>query len=501
MTDYSLLNGTARVERIDMRSRRYNFLYPSPTTPEIPDPGDRLAEIFSRFASTHQTAFDGERGQSAITVEGKSMERQVERALTQVLGRAPGRSPESFLSALNDTFPIVQYGNVARTPSRNIAPTYTTDGAYKNGDDVLPAHTNGGIAYQMSTRQATTHRQVRLLAGDALRILPTIQAFHPGADPEEIAALKALIDSQLRYLVDEFGRIDGPRAPRITALFMALRGQEQTDNKPEVMGSVKLLGKRALLDCTTTRVTTVQDEVQTTNYGLVKSYVEQIFTIWQENNSTLFLPCDNYSARLEQVNVLLPVVNEANKAFVAALEAIGFSPHSQISTASNLELLSSQKEDPNSAGEPKQKPEEKLSEEEKAAAKEEAEMYAPPPNLTIRELDEWIDQFTALEAPAILGDAGQFGMDLVAYHADELFTVVYSILLGMKRQHLRGSMLVRALYHERVKWSLEDLFFHLKRLADAADGVPRSVPVITNGSVTTNANNGRIPPRCTTGGA
>src|SRR5437773_1326447 len=77
---------------------------------------------FSRYAGNQQTAFDNGVGRSAGigSSSGSTLERRVERAITQVLGRAPGRGGDSFVNALADVFPTGSDGRqIIFTPSRS----------------------------------------------------------------------------------------------------------------------------------------------------------------------------------------------------------------------------------------------------------------------------------------------------------------------------------------------------------------------------------------------
>src|SRR5947207_3975488 len=65
-----------------------------------------LASSFSRYAGNQQTAFDNGASRSAAVTDSSGMERQIARAFNQVLGRAPGRGADSFMSALNGAFPL-----------------------------------------------------------------------------------------------------------------------------------------------------------------------------------------------------------------------------------------------------------------------------------------------------------------------------------------------------------------------------------------------------------
>src|SRR5437763_14621891 len=79
-----------------------------------------LTSSFSRFAGNQQTAFDNGASRSSAGSTGSMLEKQVERAFTQVLGRSPGYSSDSFMNALTGTFPATTDGRqVSFTSTRS----------------------------------------------------------------------------------------------------------------------------------------------------------------------------------------------------------------------------------------------------------------------------------------------------------------------------------------------------------------------------------------------
>lgn len=172
----------------------------------LQEPLVHLANTFSRYAGNQQTIYDN--GASSSSAGGSMagvLERQVERAITQVLGRSPGRNPDSFVSALKDAFPTTTTGQISSTPSRSTLSLYSTNGGSMGG--AIAA----GLAGQLSAEQATLYRQTSVIVADAVKVLSGLQPFSPIADLDRVEALRALVKSQINSLVDEFGRPDTPR--------------------------------------------------------------------------------------------------------------------------------------------------------------------------------------------------------------------------------------------------------------------------------------------------
>jgi hypothetical protein len=424
---------------------------------------DRLADTFARFASTHQTAFDdGARPAAGINNgAGGMLERQVERAFTQVLGRAPGRNTDSFFGALGDTFPIGKDGTVVFTPTRSVVSLYARDGSMIDSSGAISA----GLSGQISAEQAALYRQASVVTSDALRVLRSLQPFKPIADLDEVEALRALVETEIRSLVDEFGRLDRPRPDRVEALFVSLLGPTGTTFSSELAfdnGHLMMLGRAALLDQPNMVIaTTPADEAQQTNFELLRQYALTLRSMW--NN---YQPDDNvldFSTRLEKASLMLPVVAEANNQFIAALDAIGFGEQERRSLAANFR-------------DSLRNPPATLNSGTLADLGPDIVTKLTPPDMTIYDLNEWIDRFTAVESPGILADSGQFGLDYVADQSDALFTMLASILLWARSNDPAIDLLARLLVHERVNWALTDLILQMKGLADAAEGTN-----ITNG--------------------
>jgi hypothetical protein len=392
----------------------------------------QLANTFSRYAQ-NQTTYVDEAGPSRPSGPGNGnvLERQVSRAIAQVLGRAPGSSPESFIRAINDVFPTQKDGQVSLTPSRSAVSMYG-----QTNDPSMNGAITAGLVGQLSADQATLYRQATVVATDALKVLQGLHPFVPEADLDKVNALRALVAAEINNLVEEFGRVDEPRAPRVVNYFDQLRG---------VNGHLQQFGDRAFLDQRRVVPTTLDDEAQVAGYDLLVNYVRILREIWDNfqgsAQSAKSLRFPEFSLRLSRASVLLPVIAEGNQNFMSALDSIGFTETVRRSSASRFTTLGN---DP----------------------------QLRPPDMTVSDLNEWFDRFASLEGPRYLADSGQYGLEFVTDQADRLFWVLVPILAFIKTQltlNLGGQpILVQALNHERVRWSLDDLVNQLKALADLA---------------------------------
>jgi len=403
--------------------------------PVVRDAVVQLANTFSRYSQTQSTFVDeAGSGSSRPNTTGSTnlLERQVNRAIAQVLGRAPGSSPDTFIKAINDVFPTMNNGKVSFSPSRSAVSLYGQNGYNSTMNGAMSA----GLVGQLSAEQATLYRQASIVATDALKVLAGLQPFVPEAEIDKVEALRALVASEINSLVEEFGRVDEPRSQRVDTYFNQLRGAN---------GHLFQMGDRAFLDRRRVVPTTLDDEAQIAGYDLLVNYVRILQEIWNhyqgKSQSAKSLKYPEFSLRLSRASVLLPVIAQGNNNFMSALDSIGFTEEERRSSASRFTTLGS---DPNLS----------------------------LPDITINDLNEWIDRFASLDAPRYMADSGQYGLEFVTDQADRIFWVIAPILAFTKMPlslNLNGMpIVVQALNHERVSWALDDLVNQLKALADLA---------------------------------
>lgn len=269
----------------------------------------QLANTFSRYAQTKTTYVD-EAGSSrpSTTNSTNLLERQVTRAIAQVLGRAPGNSPDSFIRAINDVFPTQKDGKISSSPSRSAVSLYGQSDASQNGyTPAMNGAMSAGLVGQLSAEQATLYRQATTVAADGLKVLQGLQPFVPEAEIDKVEALRALVRDEIKSLVEEFGRVDEPRAQRVETSLSQLRGPN---------GHLIQLGDRAFLNRRRAVPTTLEDEAQIAGYDLLVNYVRILQEVWNNYQSRLQTPQSlrypEFSLRLSRANVLLPVIAEGN---------------------------------------------------------------------------------------------------------------------------------------------------------------------------------------------
>lgn len=418
-------------------------LYPTGTVIQGGQGGDpvvreavvTLANTFSRYAQTQKTSYEDLRPtRTSATSSTNLLERQVSNAIAQVLGRTPGSNPSNFIAALKEAFPTSNEGKVSFTPSRSAVSLYSQDGY----TPTMTGEMSAGLVGQLSAAQAALYRQASIIVADALKVLAGLQPFVPEAEMDKVDALRAMIQSEIKMLVDEFGRIDEPRADRVNTYFDQLKGPN---------GHLIQFGERAFLDRRLAIPATVEDEAQIAGFDLLKNYVGILSNIWKNYQGTASSPKSlnypEFSLRLSRASVLLPVIAEGNANFMSALDSIGFTETERRSSASRFTTLG--KSQPG---------------------------LPPLPDITVNDLNEWIDRFASMEGPANLADSGQYGLEFVTDQAHSLFKVFVPIVAFIRTTNQtnlnRLPIVAQALLHERVSWALDDLNNQLKALADLA---------------------------------
>ena len=440
----------------------------------------QIAQILGRSAGNEPTIYDNGSFRSSASGTANALTQQVERALTQVLGRTPGRGSDGFVNALNGAFPTDAYGKVMMTPARSVV-SLNGNGNYSNvgngfyspaslgnspaaGNGYSPAPSSNAGVGQLSVEQANLYRQASINAADALRALEALQPFDPIADIDAVEALRGLIRSQINTLVDEFGRIDEPRRERVDTYLDTLER------------SVTQLGEQArLIDRFGTAEVfpvTLSDETQVAGFELLQNYAVTLRTIFDQfakTNNIEKTITGRYSERLSRSYILLPVLSDSNTSFMAAMDSIGFTASERRSDSALFSILGT----PRTGNESVNETLIKLpffSTSTLNANLDEFRLLLP--DITVNDFNEWVERFATIEAPSILSASGQFGLDFVTDQADTLFWVIGIVLSEIKRTDPDKSFLLldKILSFERVQQTLSEFLFQLDTLADLGVG-------------------------------
>jgi hypothetical protein len=447
----------------------------------------QIAQILGRSAGNEPTIYDNGSFRSSASGNANALTQQVERALTQVLGRTPGRGYDGFMTALNSAFPTDAYGQVMTTPSRSVV-SLNGNGNYSNvgngfysaasignapaaGNGYSPASPSSAGVGQLSVEQANLYRQASINAADALRVLDALQPFDPTADSDAVEALRALIRSQINTLVDEFGRIDEPRRERVETYFRTLN-----DSIIQLGEQARLIDRSGAVEVFPV---TLSDETQVAGFELLQNYTDTLRTIWNlfaANSTVEQTITGRYSERLSRSYILLPVIADSNTSFMAAMDSIGLTTSERRSDSALFSILGTVRPPNSLASVPQNEITITLPFPSGAMQGNSARFSLLLPDITVNDLNEWVERFSTLEAPSILSASGQFGLDFVTEQADTLFWVIGIVLSAINQDTSNSLLLSRVLSFERVQQTLSELLFQLDTLADL--GVGSTVPAI-----------------------
>jgi hypothetical protein len=437
-----------------LRTELIRNVFIQPTiTRGVPQQLAQIAQVLERTATNEPTAYENGAIGTGTSATGNAslLTRQVERALTQVLGRAPGRGVNGFIQALNGAFPVGASGQIVFTPARSVVSLYSP---YGEDNRIISGTNSSGLMGQLSVSQANLYRQASIIVNDALKVLSTLEPFDPTADIDAVEALRTLIQTQMQSLIEEFGRLDEPRPDRVNAYLNAMRNSLDELGRRARLGNTEGGENGGFTEDTSFPVTT-DDEAQVAALELIDSYIDTLRAIWIRffDESPAEELSGNYSQRLSRVSVLLPVIADSNASFMAAMDSIGFTESERRSDAALFTslgppesfLLSINGEDlPFNIG------------------------LVTLPDITVNDFNEWIDRFITIEAPSMLASSGRFGLDFVTDQADTLFWVIGFVLdyIESNQNGNRESLLENILSFDRVKQTLKELAFQLDTLAD-----------------------------------
>ena len=435
-----------------LRAGLMRQFYPSQSVGALNDPNNAAAQTnfilgnllgsFQRYAGNQKTAYDDGSVQSSPTSSTNVLERQVDRALTQVLGRSPGRGANNFINALNASFPQAIKGQ----SSSGQMVAYAGEGSRTSADAINVIATR---STEISSRQDSLRRSTSIVMADAIQVLERLQSFVPQADDDRVEALRSLVMAQIKVLVEEFGRNDEPRPERVKAYLSSL-GEYVAE-----------FGKQAFLN-DPALATIVDDEDQVTKFDLLRTYVQMMAEAWKRYHRVeKSVRKNSLSERVDRARVALPVVAQATVDFSNALESVGLSEDERRSRASRFSTLdvASIEVSTNNNQLLKRYPRAEL-----------RTIGRWLPDITVSDLIDWLDQYANMEALSALDSV--YGIDFVTDQADRLFWTIAPVVAHLKTTSPLNassqSTLAQVLSNERVGWALDNLLSQIHELANLA---------------------------------
>ena len=223
---------------------------------------------------TREIDLDG-RGGSAQVSGGGTTGQTVERELREILGWRPrAGDPKGFLAALQQSFTVTEVAG-------------HTEVAWKPRSYSVEIQADLGA---ITGAQASIYTRAKNTLDQVLPLLDGLTPLRVDFDPENVAAAKAIVRSQLTELVAELGVSGGPRVLRVDQLFDFLlfvplqraavinRTPQISRDPADVNGSLGLLRNRLGLD--RRFINTIDEEQDFTNFLIVLDHVAGLFESW-----------------------------------------------------------------------------------------------------------------------------------------------------------------------------------------------------------------------------
>ena len=182
----------------------------------------------------------------------------VEQTLRGILGWRPRTAdPKGFLSALKQSF--IQEDDNGRKEWVWSPRNYTVQ-------------TDIGA---VTGAQASLYQRAQVALRESKPILDRLVPLRADADEEDIDASRAIVESYLTELVNEFGLLGGPRVQRIDTLFDSIFGKDFDFSNPEnVAGVLGQLGNR--LGLNRDEVNTLDEEQNLTDFFILVDHISAL---------------------------------------------------------------------------------------------------------------------------------------------------------------------------------------------------------------------------------
>jgi len=343
---------------------------------------------------------------------GVSLQRVIEGAMREVLGRLPKpRDTRSFLTSLNQSFAIAEVeGHTEFT---------WTPRSYAGQTDL-----GGGV----TGAQASLAARGQVALDNSLPLLNGLYPLLPDADMDEVEAARAIVVSELRAIVGEFGIEGGPRVQRVDAFFDLLLDGDTTGADGKLIRDGKLGYLQEVCGLKQGQVNTLDEELNVTNFIVLRDYVESLRRSWESFRDTWF--GKDLGTRLVLLGRALSVVSEAVNEVYAAMDSVFVGPA------------------------------------ERQVASFRATNGRP---MLVEELLSWITTFASDEAPRLVYEGGRRGVEALVPTALTLEQLVQCFLDAITHE----PSLPAGLRHPRVRHPLQELRSYLLQTRKLAEDVRR----------------------------
>jgi hypothetical protein len=263
----------------------------------------------------------------------------------------------------------------------------------------------------------------------ALPVLAGLTPLRPDADIEEMDAARAVIEAELRSVVNELSTPGGPRGPRVDGLFQILLEQDVigVDGTAVRGGMLGYLGE--VFGLTRGRVNTVSEEQIFTNYLLLTDYVRTLQSSWSTFGDTFGNGSRDLGTMLVLLSNALQVVAESVDELQSALDSVFVGSAEQ--SVTRFSIANGQE------------------------------------TMLVSELLGWVTSFSAEEAPELVQAGGRRAMGAVETTAGNLIELLEDLLAAIGS----AASLPAGMRHPRVRHPLEELVTYLRQVVQISADV------------------------------
>jgi hypothetical protein len=232
------------------------------------------------------------------------LQRTVDATIRTILGRTPRpRDPRSFLAALNQSFTIDQVEGrteVSWTPRAFAGQT----------------ELGGGV----TGAQASLYTRASEALDSFLPLLDGLYPLMPEYDPQLVDAARSIVRQELTQIVTELGVEGGPRVARVNTLFEMLMVRDILDENGNTVKNGHLGYLREVLGLVPSRVNTLEEETDVSNFLVLWDYAQSIKASWEFFRDQWY--GKDLGTRLVLLSRVLSVAAEAVQEVYAAMDSV-----------------------------------------------------------------------------------------------------------------------------------------------------------------------------------
>lgn len=341
-----------------------------------------------------------------------------EQAFRDILAIRPSKSdPKSILSALQNAFSVTHVDG-------------HTEWSWTPRSFTVQADMG-----EVTGAQASIYTRAKAALDQSIILLDTLKSLRDDSDNEDSDAARSIIRSNMIDLVNELGRVGGPRVQLVDGKFETLLGlSAQTGPNPnapidpeQVHG---LLGRlRELYGLSRALVNTIAEEQNLTNYYILVDHISALEQNWRSRRhfftgegSNVFL-----GTQLVQLGWALAVLADTVYESEAILDSVFIGAAERQTMRLDFQ-------------------------------------QAGLNSIIMDELLSWIRHFASQEGPLTIREAGKDGVISLLGTVNRLESLLSNLNHLIRQKPNNGAALSDGLYTPRVQHSFKDLLIHTQRV-------------------------------------